>query len=82
MVNNIHITRILEKTSANEFAYEMDTFNNEAHVLTDCPGHCPTQNISSWWDSFLTGQNSDTQAYCKNNDRKYPIRVFAIQPES
>jgi hypothetical protein len=76
MVTSVHITHILEKTSASDLAYEVETFKNEGDDVTDCPA----QTISSW-ASFLTGHRSDNHTY-QNNERKYPIRVFTIQPEA
>lgn len=80
MVTNIYISRILEKTSANDFVYEVDTFKNDALDVMDCPDHYPAQTISSW-ASFLTNPHNDDHA-SQTNERKYPIRVFTIQPEA
>jgi hypothetical protein len=81
MVTNIHITRILEKTSANDLPYEVETFKNEGHEVIDCPDYYPAQSLSSPWASFLTSQRVDSHT-SQNNNRKYPIRVFTIQPEA
>jgi hypothetical protein len=82
MVTSVHITRIVEKTSANDLGYEVDTFKNDTYDVSDCPDYYPSQSLSSSWDSFLTGQQRDNEGYCNKNNRKYPIRVFAIQPEA
>jgi hypothetical protein len=81
MVTNVHITRILEKT-ADDFVYENHPFIHKTLEFTDCSDYYPAQNLSVSWNSFLTGQQSDNQTDPTNNDRKYPIRIFTIQPEA
>jgi hypothetical protein len=82
MVTSIHVTRILEKTAA-DFVYEHDTYLHDSLEFTDCSDYYPAQNLSASWDSFLTGQQHDSQTSCDNNsDRKYPIRIFSIQQEA
>jgi hypothetical protein len=81
MVTNIHITRILEKTPTSDLPYEVETFKNEGHDVIDCPDYYPAQNLSLSLASFLTSQRVDSHT-SQNNERKYPIRVFTIQPEA
>lgn len=80
MLTNVYITPISEKTSANDFAYEVDISKNDVNIAIDCPDSYTVQTNTSW-TSFLTGQRTVPSSY-QNNERKYPIRVFAIQAEA
>lgn len=80
MVTSVHITRILEKTPATDFVYENDTLIHQPLNFTDCPDNYPAQNLSTSWDLFLTGQQK--QDHPIKQDRKFPIRIFTIQPEA
>lgn len=82
MVTSIHITHILEKIASIDFVYENDTIVHDSLELIDYPDNYPAQERLSSWDLFLPGQQHGNQNSHQKQDRKFPIRIFTIQPEA
>ena len=83
MVFNVHITHILEKSSMDDFSVDMSTIDTHQQDITFVPEFADTQENSGLISLLKSRKNNSSLggALQCNRERKYPIRIFTIQPE-